>query len=95
MRSSLSSAAFLVLTIWLILTVSFVCIYRLPGDPARMILGRQASEESIRVFRLQAGLDDPLFKQYARFLGRTVRLEFGDSLLYRRPVISLLRDRSL
>lgn len=81
-------------TVWLIVSVAFVCIYALPGDPARMILGRQASDESIRAFREQAGLNQPMYRQYWLFLYHTARLEFGDSLLYRRPVRSLIAQRS-
>jgi len=82
------------LTMWLIVTIGFVCVYKLPGDPARMILGRQASEEALREFRLQAGLDRPLWRQYPRFVDRTIHLNLGDSLVYRRPVVELIRERS-
>ena len=86
-------AVFLV-TVWLIVSVGFVCVYKLPGDPARMILGRQASQQSVDNFRHYAGLDQPLWRQYGNFVRRAAIGDFGDSLLYRRPVTVLIRERS-
>jgi peptide/nickel transport system permease protein len=78
----------------LILITSFFAIYRLPGDPARMILGPRASAESVVQFRKDAGLNDPVIKQFARFVGRVALLDLGESLSYRRPVLALVRERS-
>jgi len=80
-------------TLWLIVTAAFVCAYALPGDPARMILGQRATTESIAAFRHSAGLDRSIGIQYARFVQRAFRLELGDSLVQRRPVLNLLRER--
>jgi ABC-type dipeptide/oligopeptide/nickel transport system permease component len=44
-------------------------------------------------FRRTAGLDQPIATQYARFVTRAARLDLGDSLVQRRPVTSLLRER--
>jgi peptide/nickel transport system permease protein len=78
----------------LILVISFFVIYRLPGDPARMILGPRASAESVAQFRKDAGLDDRVFKQFGRFVGRVVELDLGESLTYRRPVLALVEERA-
>jgi len=85
----------LVCTLWLIVTAAFVCAYALPGDPARMILGQRATPESIAAFRRSTGLDQSVGVQYVRFVQRALRLELGDSLVQRRPVLSLLRERGL
>jgi ABC-type dipeptide/oligopeptide/nickel transport system permease component len=81
-------------TVWLIVTVAFLCVYRLPGDPARMILGHQASQQSIDEFRHTAGLDQSLLRQYGHFARRALASDFGESLLYRRPVAVLIHERS-
>lgn len=78
----------------IILLTSFFAIYRLPGDPARMILGPRASAESVAQFREQSGLDEPVLKQFAAFCERIARLDLGDSLVYRRPVLALLSERA-
>jgi peptide/nickel transport system permease protein len=77
----------------LILMISFFAIYRLPGDPARMILGPRASTQSIEAFRESTGLNDPVTKQFERFVARIATLDLGESLAYRRPVLGLLHER--
>lgn len=77
----------------LILMTSFFAIYRLPGDPARMILGPRASARSVEEFRQSAGLSDPVAKQFEHFVARVATLDLGDSLAYRRPVAALLGER--
>jgi peptide/nickel transport system permease protein len=81
-------------TMWLIVTVAFFCAYRLPGDPARMILGQRATPEAIENFRHKTGLDQPIAVQYSRFVRRALTLELGESLVQRRPVAGLIRERA-
>jgi peptide/nickel transport system permease protein len=78
----------------LILTVAFFAIYRLPGDPARMILGPRASAETVAEFQRAAGLHEPVTLQFARFSKRMITLDFGASLTNRRPVADLLKERA-
>lgn len=78
---------------WLIITLTFVAVYALPGDPARLVLGQRATLETLETFRQSAGFNDPLYQQYARFIVKTVNLEFGDSLVQRRPVSNLIAER--
>ena len=62
----------------LLVIVTFVFIAgRSIGDPARLILGAEADEASIRLLRETLGLDDPLYLQYIRFLADAVRGDFG------------------
>ncbi len=77
----------------LILTIAFFAIYRMPGDPARMILGPRATAETVAEFRKTAGLDDPVLVQFGRFSRKMVTLDFGVSLTARRPVADLLGER--
>ena len=90
----LQRVGFFVLTLWTILTISFLCVYTLPGDPARLILGQRASTQTVQAFRLAARLDSPLAIQYGNFLVRTMRGNFGESLAQRRPVAALVRERA-
>lgn len=77
----------------MILATAFLVIYRLPGDPARMILGPRADAATVRQFRDMNGLNESVVIQFSRFLGRAVRFDFGESLSYRRPVMSLILER--
>jgi len=66
--------------------VVFALIRLVPGDPARLVLGLQASEEEVQRLRVQLGLDQPLPVQYARFLGRLVQGDLGRSVVTGEPV---------
>lgn len=85
--------ALLVGGVLLIVTTSFVAIYLLPGDPARMILGPRASTDTIAQFRRDAGLNEGLGRQYLTFIGRLARLDLGQSLVHRRPVLDVMQER--
>jgi peptide/nickel transport system permease protein len=61
----------------------FFALRLLPGDPARLVLGDEASEVDLARVRATLHLDEPLFAQYGRFLRGLVVLDLGDSL--RRP----------
>ena len=79
--------------LWGVLTLVFVLMYMLPGDPASAILAQSGAEaESIEKLRAQLGLDDPLPVQYIRFLKNAVRGDFGDSIFLRRPVVQVLLE---
>jgi peptide/nickel transport system permease protein len=67
---------------------TYALAHALPGDPAELQAGtgRGASPESLAALRRAWGLDRPLLAQYADWLGRSARLDFGDSLRDGQPV---------
>ena len=65
-----------------------------PGDPARSILGNQATEEQVNAKREELGLNDPVPIQYFRYIGGIVtRLDFGTSYKTNEPVLNELLPR--
>jgi ABC-type dipeptide/oligopeptide/nickel transport system permease component len=72
------------------LTLVFLIIHWLPGDPAQMIAGEDASPERIAYLRNQFGLDQPLWQQYAVYLWKSIRGDFGHSFANSQPVIDRL-----
>ena len=64
-----------------------------PGDPARLILGDQASAEEIAALRLELGLDDPLIVRYVRYIGNIIQGDFGKSYFTGRPVLHEIWQR--
>jgi len=60
----------------------FFLIHLVPGDPAVTILGNQATPARVALLHHQWGLDRPLPVQYAKFMGRIVHGNLGDSLFY-------------
>jgi peptide/nickel transport system permease protein len=74
--------------------VVFSIIHLLPGDPVLAILsGANATAEQERELRAQLRLEDPLVVQYARFVGRAVRGDFGRSIFTGRPVIEEIAEQ--
>ncbi|KUP09627.1 peptide ABC transporter permease [Bacillus coahuilensis m2-6] len=66
--------------------IVFLIIHAIPGDPAQVILGQQASKEAVSALRGQLGLDDPLYKQYFSYLAGLFQGDLGVSIKTRVPV---------
>ncbi len=83
----------------LILLISSMLIFAatqiLPGDVAKMILGRFATAEALANLREQLGLDRPMAIQYLSWLGNFVRGDWGISLSTDNPVMHLVISRLL
>ena len=78
---------FAVITLFAVLTLVFVLVRIVPGDPAQVILGDQASRDAIEALRERLGLNLPLYEQYAVFLWGALRGDWGVSMISGRPVI--------
>src|SRR3712207_2736421 len=70
----------------------FVLMRLVPGDPAQMVAGPEASAQSIAEVRTRLGLDQPLPVQYLAWVGHILRGDLGTSYLSKIPVIELIRD---
>jgi peptide/nickel transport system permease protein len=68
-------------------------LFRFVGDPVVFMLGQDATPEDRSQMTRDLGLDRPFYVQYANFVVRAVRGEFGLSLRQLRPVSTLLRER--
>jgi glutathione transport system permease protein len=79
--------AFAVVTLFTVLTLVFLLVRVVPGDPAQVILGDQASREAILAMRVRLGLDKPIWEQYTTFLSGALRGNWGVSMMTGRPVI--------
>ena len=79
--------------LWGALTIIFIAIRIVPGDPAALMLGPTATVEDVDALRESLGLNDSMVRQYVVFLGDVVRLDFGDSLWLNRPVTKSVAER--
>ncbi len=73
--------------------IAFSIIHLVPGDPARLMLGTRATDESVAILRERLGLDQPLPRQYIDFVTNAAHLEFGESLFLRTPIGPLIAVR--
>jgi peptide/nickel transport system permease protein len=78
---------FAVITLFSVLTIVFFIVRILPGDPALVVLGDQASQTAIDALRTRLGLDKPLIVQYGEFMAGVFTGDWGTSLVSGRPVI--------
>jgi peptide/nickel transport system permease protein len=73
----------------------FFLLRALPGDPAQVIAGELATQKEVELIRQQLGLDEPVYVQYAKFLSRLVRFDFGKSTRTQYPVTQEIAPRLL
>ena len=70
--------------------IVFSLINLVPGDPARIMLGEEASKEALSALRKEMGLDQPLYVRYLLWLSHVARGDFGRSVRDGRPVLDTL-----
>src|SRR5262245_538771 len=84
----------LLLPAWLIMgAVAFVLIRLIPGDPAAVLLGMEATPQAVAELRARMGLDRPLPVQFALWLGRVLEGELGRSFFLGQPVLQAILGR--
>lgn len=85
--------AALLATLFAASLVVFLVMQVLPGDPATIILGVGAREDTLAAMRQQLGLDRPLIVQYLAWVGGLLTGDLGTSYTYSRPVSELVLQR--
>jgi len=80
-------------TLLIVALFGFLLVPLLPGDPARLAAGVDATPETVELVRKDLGLDKPLPQQFVRFLSGVIHWDFGTSLRTKRPVAEEIGDR--
>jgi peptide/nickel transport system permease protein len=88
LRRALTGAA----VVFGVLTLMFFLLRLAPGDPARLLVGPAATEAQLEAQRHALGLDRPAPVQYAAWLGRFVRGDWGTSIATGQPVRRMLAE---
>lgn len=71
----------------------FSLIHLIPGDPAQVILGQDATPATLHALRVELGLNQPLVLQYLHWVGNAVQGNLGNSLVNGTPVMTLIEQR--
>jgi ABC-type dipeptide/oligopeptide/nickel transport system permease component len=79
--------------LWLVLTLVFLMIHIVPGDPVEQMLGEGAAPGEITQLRQALGLDQPLLTQYAHYLAHLARGDLGQSFKFQAPVRRVIFER--
>lgn len=95
LRSYILTRVVLTIPMVLILvSVIFFVMRVIPGDPVTSQLGPRGTPEARERMREQLGLNEPMFVQYVTYLGRVLRLDLGEALVFgHRPIIDELSER--
>ena len=72
---------------------AFLLVRLAPGDPARLLLPEEATEEQIELMRERLGLDRPLPVQYWNYVKGVVQLDLGTSMTYKQPAATIIFQR--
>ncbi len=79
--------------LWLVVTVVFLLIHLVPGDPIVQMLGEGATASDVSALRHAYGLDQPLTRQYQHYLGGVAHGDLGQSLRLHDSVLHLVAQR--
>lgn len=77
----------------ILLSMTIFGLVRITGDPVILMADPGAKEEDLQALRVEFGLDKPIYVQYAVFISKLVRGDFGKSLYYRVPAFELYMQR--
>jgi len=83
----------LLISLWVLVTASFLMIHLIPGDPVRAALGPTAPADLVAAKRESLGLDDPLLVQYVHYLQNLFTGDLGTSLVSQLPVSQVVAQR--
>jgi peptide/nickel transport system permease protein len=83
----------LIPVMFIVATLVFVLMHLTPGDPVSAMLGMDANPADIQRMHTQLGLDQPLYLQYVRWIGKVLQGNFGESIFLQIPVIEAVWER--
>ena len=82
-----------IFVLWGAITIVFVTVRVVPGDPAQLMVGAQGTRQDVEALRHRFGLDRPLPVQYGSYVGEAIRLNFGQSLRLEQPAVDAVIQR--
>jgi peptide/nickel transport system permease protein len=92
-RFALRRAGRLLVSLWVLVTASFLMIHLVPGDPVRAALGLTAPADLVAAKREALGLNDPLLTQYVHYITNLLHGDMGESIVSQLPVSETISQR--
>jgi peptide/nickel transport system permease protein len=84
----------LVIVLFGVSVITFFMLYVIPGDPARMLAGKNATEEKIQAIREQKGLDQPIYVQYGVWISGVLQGDLGESFYLQQDVAEMIWENA-
>jgi peptide/nickel transport system permease protein len=92
LRFAIRRLSRLVISVWVLITASFLMIHLIPGDPVRAALGLTAPASLVKARREALGLNDPLWQQYGHYLHGVFSGDLGTSMTSQLPVSEVISE---
>jgi len=93
MKQTLTRLVLTIPVVWLVVSLVFLLIHLVPGDPIAQMLGEGATVADISALRHQYGLDQPLWAQYIHYWAGVLRGDLGSSIRLHETVARLIAAR--
>jgi len=84
----------MVIVMLMVAAIVFVIARVIPGDPAAVMLGSNATPADVAALRMQLGLDQPLPVQFVLYIRDILSFNLGNSIFLNRPVVDAMLDRA-
>ena len=84
----------LVVSTLLVITITFLLMQMIPGDPASVMLGSNATPEQIERLRDTWGLNEPIYGQFVQYIVNFLQGNLGESLFHHKPVLGIIGQRA-
>jgi peptide/nickel transport system permease protein len=92
LRYIITRILYMLPVLWLVVSVVFLLIHLVPGDPIQQMLGEGAASSDIAAARKAYGLDVPIAQQYVNYWKGVVHFDLGSSLRLQQPVSRLIAE---
>jgi peptide/nickel transport system permease protein len=93
LRYAIQRLVFMIPVALVVSFMTFMLIHLIPGDPARVLLGEEATPQTVAALQQELGLNKPLLVQFALWLWQAVHGNLGESILLQQPVTDALMQR--
>lgn len=93
LRYAVKRLVYILPTLVLVAVMVFLLIHMIPGDPALVMLGSDASPEDVAMVREALGLNKPIYQQFLLWIGQMAKGDFGASIQTGIPVMASIRER--
>ena len=93
LRYTATRLLYMLPVIWLVVSIVFLLIHLVPGDPIQQMLGEGATSVDLQAARHAYGLDVPIGRQYVNYWKGVLHGNFGQSLRFNRNVAAVIAER--
>ncbi len=80
-------------TLIIVSVLIFALVRFIPGSPAQVMLGDDATPDEIAAMEEKLGLNQPIVFQYVKWMAGVIKGDFGDSIYYHEPVLKIITER--